>query len=110
MSTLSTKDGEGVLTQVKCPLLELMDKQVNIDKARKVLFKNEFGQLLKLYLGRVDLNELSAKMALHEKNFIRAFGIDKFNHLSLLVKLKMIMDERKPKKGLLAEGEKWLQV
>ncbi len=107
--TLSAHDGEGVLTQVKCPLLELMDKQVNIDKARKILFKPEFGQLLKLYLGRMDLHELSDKMTNHEKNFVRAFGIDKYNHLKLLVKLKMIIEEQRPKKGLLSGDIKWQQ-
>lgn len=96
-----------MLTQIKCPLLELMDKQVNIDKARKALFKPEMGQLLRLYLEKLEFDELPEKMSKHEKNFVRAFGPDRFNHLKLLVKLKMIIEQKKPAKGLLSQGEKW---
>ena len=110
MKALSTKDSEGVLTQIKCPLLELLDKQVNIDKARKALFKPEMGQLLKLYLKGLEFDELVDKLEKHEKNFIRAFGPDKFNHLRLLVKLKTIINQSKPKKGLLSQGEEWHQL
>lgn len=102
LDQLSDQDGEGPLTQIKCPLLDLFEKQVNIDKARKVLFKKEMNQLLKLYLGRIDLNDLSDKIKTQQKNFVRGFGQDKFNHLRLLVRLKIINQERKPQKGLLA--------
>ena len=100
--TLSTKVDESVLSQINCPLLELLDKQANIDLAKKALFKPEIGQLLKLYLSRVSIEELSAKMITHEKIFRRAFGVDKYNHLKLLVRLKITEDKKKPKKGLLA--------
>lgn len=102
MDTLSTKNEGDVLSQIKCPLLELLDNQANIDQAKKALFKPEIGQLLKLYLSAVSLDVLSDKMTTHEKIFKRAFGIDKFNHLKLLVKLKSIVESKKPKKGLLA--------
>jgi hypothetical protein len=109
MDTLSVKDDESVLKQIKFPLLELMDKQLNIDHAKKALFKPEFGHLLKLYLKAVG-DDLPGKMTTCEANFNRAFGVDKINHLRLLVKLKMIMNEKLPKKGLLAKGEMWQQV
>lgn len=102
LSSLSDSDGEGVLTQIKCPLLEILDKQVNIDRARKALFKKEMNQVLKLYLGRIELSKLNDKMNTHRQNFVRGFGQDRFNHLKLLVRLKIITLEQKPKKGLLA--------
>lgn len=102
MSTLSLKEGEGPLAQLKCPLLELLDKQSNIDQAKKILFKPELGQVLKLYLSRLEIPELSDKMRTHDKIFKRAFGVDKYNHLRLLVRLKMIDEAKKPKRGLLA--------
>lgn len=102
LTTLSSKNDESVLAQVKCPLLELLDKQSNVDQAKKNMFKPEIGQLLKLYLSAVSLLELSDKIESHEKIFKRAFGVDKFNHLKLLVRLKMMLEEKKPKRGLLA--------
>jgi len=102
LCTLCADDKEGVLTQIKCPLLELLDKQVHIDKARKVLFKKEMGQLLKLYLGRIELEELNDKINTHRQNFVRGFGQDRFNHLKLLVRLKIMEKNKAPKKGLLA--------
>lgn len=102
LTELSTDDGEGVLTQIKCPLVELFDRQVNVDKARKVLFKKEMNQLLKLYLSRIDLYLLNDKMNQYRQNFVRGFGPDRFNHLKLIVRLKIITEEKKPKKGLLA--------
>lgn len=102
LKTLSTKTDESVLSQINCPLVELLDKQATIDKAKKELFKPEVGHLLKLYLGAVSIEDLSVKMMTHEKIFKRAFGVDKYNHLKLLVRLKMIEEKKKPKKGLLA--------
>ncbi len=102
MQALSDKDGEGPLAQLKCPLLELLETQANIDRAKKAMFKPEIGQVLKLYLSRVPLEELSDKINSREKIFKRAFGVDKFNHLKLLVRLKIIEENKKPKRGLLA--------
>jgi hypothetical protein len=102
LTTLSEKDGEGVLTQLKFPLMELFEKQCNIDRAWKALFKPERGQVLKLYLSSIDLDQLSDKMNTHRTLFVKGFGQDRFNHLKLLVRLKIINEEKKPKKGLLA--------
>ena len=102
LETLSKKTDDSILSQVKCPLIELLDKQAHVDQAKKALFKPEVGHLLKLYLRSVSLGELSAKLETHQKIFLRAFGQDKFNHLKLLVRLKMMLEEKKPKKGLLA--------
>lgn len=102
LESLGDKDGEDSLKQIKCPILEFFDHQHHIDKARKHLFKPEFNALLKLYLGRVDLLTLSDKMNSHRKNFVRGFGQDRFNFLKLLVRLKIMNQEKKPKKGLLA--------
>ncbi len=102
LETLALKADEKVLEQIKCPLLEFLDKQVHVDKARKALFKKEFDQLLKLYLSRIALDDLSDKMNVHRSNFIRAFGQDRFSHLKLLVRLKIMDESKKPKRGLLA--------
>ena len=108
LANLSDKDGSDSLEQLKPHLpepfdiLNLFDKQCNIDKACKILFKKELGPLLKLYLSRVDIHELSDKINTHRKNFVRGFGQDKLNHLKLLVRLKIIEQQSKPKKGLLA--------
>ena len=102
MTSLSKEDNEGIAAQIKCPLLNLFDKQINVDKARKMMFKPELNQLIKLYLSRIEIDELNAKMNAYRNNFVRGMGLDKFNHLKLLVKLKIMMDEKKPKKGLLA--------
>src|ERR1043165_6557232 len=102
METLSDQDDESILDQVKCPLSELLDKQATIDRVKKALFKPEIGKLLKLYLSRISIHDLSVKMKSHEKIFRRAFGVDKHNHLKLLVCLKMLEEEKKPKRGLLA--------
>lgn len=93
---------EKILTQIHCPVEEFFDEQKHIDRARKELFKPEFNKVLRLYLGRVDLRELSGKIKAYQKNFERGFGRDRLNHLKLLVPLLMIMNEKKPKKGLLA--------
>lgn len=102
METLSASENEGVLKQLKCPLEELLESQANIDRAKKALFKPEIGQVLKLYLSRVPLNSISEKISTNEKIFKRAFGVDKYNHLKLLVRLKMLEEVKKPKAGLLA--------
>lgn len=99
---LCKKDDEAPLKDLPCPLLELFDKQVNIDKAKKDLFKPELDQVLKLYLGRVDFNELQDKIKTHRKNFERGMGKDRLNHLLLLVRLKKLENEKRPRKGLLA--------
>jgi hypothetical protein len=97
-------DNEAIEKQIKCPLLELFEKQCHLDRARKALFKKEMNQVLKLYLSRIELSELSAKINTHRQNFVRGFGQDRFNHLKLLVRLKIIEEDKKPKKGLLAIG------
>lgn len=102
LESLGEKNGEDSLKQIKCELFDFLDHQHHIDKARKNLFKPEFNALLKLYLSRIDLLTLSDKMNSHRKNFVRAFGQDRFLHLKLLVKLKLLLDENRPKKGLLA--------
>lgn len=102
LCTLSESDSEGVLSQLKCKLEDLMDKQAHIDRARKALFKPEFNQVLKLYLKKFEVADLKQKMKEHEKNFIRAFGRDRFNHLKLLVRLKSIEDSKPKRRGLLA--------
>lgn len=102
LCALCDKEDESILTQISCPLLEFFDKQVNIDRARKALFKKELNKVFRLYLGRIDLYDLSDKMNQHRKNFILGFGPDRFNHLKLLVRLKILEQEKKPKKGLLA--------
>jgi len=102
LSTLSDSDSEGVIAQLKCKLEDLMDKQAHIDRARKALFKPEFNQVLKLYMKNFEVADLKQKMKEHEKNFIRAFGRDRFNHLKLLVRLKSIEDSKPKRRGLLA--------
>lgn len=102
LTTLSENDGEGVLTQLKCKLDELMDKQAHIDQARKALFKPEFNQVLKLYIKKFEPQELSKMITKNEKTFVRAFGRDRFNHLKLLVRLKTIEDSKPKRRGLLA--------
>lgn len=99
ISALSKKSGE---IELKVPLLELLDEQKTIDRLKKECFKEEVGQALKLYLSRIDLLSLSSKIETHEKIFKAAFGRDKFNHLKLLVKLKVLAQDKKPKRGLLA--------
>lgn len=102
LSDLSDKTDDDVLSKIRCPLVELFDHQVNIDRAKKALFKPQLGLLLKLYLSQLDLHVLSDKMNTHRSNFVRGFGKDRFNHLKLLVRLKIILEDKKPKKGLLA--------
>jgi hypothetical protein len=102
LCTLCKEPSEAVLSQVKCPLIELFDKQANIDRAKKELFKPELGALFRLYLEKISTSELEDKINQHRQNFLRGFGRDRFNHLKLLVRLKIIEEQKKPKKGLLA--------
>lgn len=98
MRALSQSDDEQILKKLTCPLLEIMDKQSNADQFKRP----EMSQVLKLYLSRIALDDLAAKMNTSEKIFKRALGVDKFNHLQLLVRLKIILEDKKPKRGLLA--------
>jgi len=102
LKSLCERDSDSVLKELPCPLLELLDKQCHVDASWKALFKPERGQVLKLYLSRIELFDLNAKMKAHQKWFVKAFGQDRYNHLKLLVRLKIISQEQKPKKGLLA--------
>lgn len=102
LSTLSDSDSEGVIAQLKCKLEDLMEKQAHIDQAKKAMFKPEFHLLLKHYLKKFELTELEKKMKAQSKNFEKAFGRDKFNHLKLLVRLKTMEDQKPKRRGLLA--------
>lgn len=102
LTELSPKDDKAVLEKIYCPLEELFDRQANVDRAKKALFKPMLGQLFKLYLSQIDLHTLSDKMNVHRSHFVRGLGRDRFNHLKLLVRLKIIDQDKKPRKGLLA--------
>lgn len=102
MNCLSDKEGDDVLRSINFPLLELFERQCHIDRARKDLFKKEMNHLLKLYLGRTELAMLGEKLEAQKKNFVRGFGQDRYNHLKLLVRLKIINQASRPKRGLLA--------
>lgn len=93
---------ESLLLKIKCPIVEFFDEQKHIDRARKDLSKQEIQKVLRLYLGHMDLLTLRDKMKEHRRNFERGFGRDRLNHLQLLVDLKIILEEKKPRRGLLA--------
>lgn len=101
---LSEAEETSILKQIKdiCPLPELFDRQAHVDRARKALFKKEIGKLARLYLSRIALSEVSDKLKSYPDNFKRIFTDGRLPHLTLLVRLKMILEEKKPKKGLLA--------
>lgn len=102
LTELSKEASDKHLKALRCDLLDLFDKQCYVDAAKKALFKPELYQVLKLYLSRVDFDTLCDKMKDHPRNFTSAFGRDKFNHLKLIVRLKKIENDKKPKRGLLA--------
>lgn len=95
-------EDELIEKQIKHDVLELFDTQSNVDRAKKNLFKPELGKLFRLYFSRVDINALHDNIRVKRQNFIRGLGRDKFNHLHLLIRLKIIEDAKKPKRGLLA--------
>ena len=68
--SLGPKDGEEILAKIHCPIEEFFDEQKHIDRARKELFKPEFNHVLRLYLSRVDLHTLSAKMKEDRKSVV----------------------------------------
>lgn len=100
---LSEAEETSILKQIEwCSLSDLFDKQANVDRAKKALFKKEIGKLSRLYLSRIALSEVSDKLKDYPDNFKRIFTDGRLPHLTLLVRLKMILEEKKPKKGLLA--------
>jgi hypothetical protein len=90
--------------QMKCPLVELFDKQKNADKAKKVL-KADFNKAVALYLAtyqassRIDFARLREKLDECEKVFLRHLGKDTLRYLRLLTDFSRHIKE-KPK-GLL---------
>jgi hypothetical protein len=90
--------------QIKCPLVELFDKQKNADKAKKAL-KADFNKAVALYLAayqtssRIDFSALSKKLDECEKIFMRHLGKDTLRYLRLLTDFSKYIKE-KPK-GLL---------
>lgn len=88
--------------QLPCPLTEVFDTQSNVDLTNKALFKKEKNQMIKEYFSKVSIHDLEAKIKDHEKLFVRGLGPERLNHLKLLIKLKMICETNKPRRGLLA--------
>jgi hypothetical protein len=95
-------DLESSFDKLPCAIEEFFDQQKFIDKARKDLKRKEIEKILKLYLTRLDLLTLRDKIEKYRRNFERGFGRDRLNHLQLLVDLKIILENQKPRRGLLA--------
>lgn len=94
-----------ILEKIKCPLVELFDRQKNADRAKKVL-KAEFSKAVALFLHGYltstgfDFSGLSKKIEEHHGIFERHLGKDQVRYLRLLINVARLSEE-KPKRGLL---------
>jgi len=90
--------------RIKCPLVELFDKQRNADRAKRAL-KSDFDKAVSLYFNSYQtstgfaFDKLDEKLDEHGPIFIRHLGKDLVRYLRLLISIARLTKE-KPK-GLL---------
>ncbi len=87
------------------PIAEVFRSQRQADKAKKILGKNGFGQMLVIYFSQfqsqdgVNFKKLEGELKQNRKIFLRHLGKDKVNYLNLMISISGSFEERK--RGLL---------
>lgn len=85
--------------KIRCPLVELFDKQKNADRAKKIL-KADFEKAVALYFNNYqtstgfNFERLSRKLDESEKVFLRHLGKDKVSYLRLLISIAKLIQEK----------------
>jgi hypothetical protein len=97
---------KGALAQkIGCPIIEVFKSQRTADKAKKVLGKKGFGEMLVVYFSAfqsqdgVKFAELEREIKAHRKVFLRHLGKDKVNYLNLMISVSGSLETQK--RGLL---------
>lgn len=91
--------------KIGCPIVEVFKSQRTADKAKKVLGKKGFGEMLVCYFSAfqsqdgVKFKELEKELASNRKVFLRHLGKDKVNYLNLMISVSGSIEEKK--RGLL---------
>jgi hypothetical protein len=90
--------------KMRCPVVELFDKQKNADRAKRLL-KSDFDKAVAIYFNNYQtstgfaFDRLAKKLDECNKIFVRHLGKDKVSYLRLLINIAKLIQE-KPK-GLL---------
>lgn len=97
-------DKSKIEEQIKCPLTEIFNSQKTIDRAKKMLGKQGFNELLAVYFSQFQSQDgfkfkiLGEELDKNKKVFLRHLGKDKMNYLSLIISTRKAIET---KKGLL---------
>lgn len=95
---------ESLLELLDCPLESFLDEQQWADRLRsnKRFKREKMYQIVRLYIEKLDVYTLKDKLKEKGHLFRRVLDKAPLFHLQLLVDLKIILEEKKPRRGLLA--------
>lgn len=98
-------DKAALAQAIGCPIIEVFKSQRTADKAKKVLGKRGFGEMLVCYFSAfqsqdgVKFKELERELITNRKVFLRHLGKDKVNYLNLMISVSGSIEPAK--RGLL---------